>query len=113
MKKKTTFISLLAHDANIMDANENIHFFKENKNPVRIVWQEKVVEENVFYTVEVSAAQIENLPEEKEGVIYIVPLFVLQEKKNLGLEGRNDLRAPGKKVFGEGGKISFARGLRV
>jgi len=64
---------------------------------------------------------IDNLPPKKEGTIYIVPLFILdaierfsQTDSNIPnlYRNRNDLRAPGKKIFGEGGKILYAKGLK-
>jgi hypothetical protein len=64
---------------------------------------------------------IDGLPPKKDGIRLIVPLFTLDAVERMSREpgcpeiykGRDDLRAPGKKVFGTGGKLLYAEGLKI
>jgi hypothetical protein len=65
--------------------------------------------------------RIDHLPKKRQGVKYIVPLFILDAVQRFAqhpdcpelYRDRDDLVSPGKKVFVDGGKLLYADGLKA
>jgi hypothetical protein len=120
MVNGTLYVNLTDHQLDIKSGDEVYHF-GPNPNPKpKLVADNILVDNNDIDEHLHVYRDVVNLPAKKDGVIYIVPLFTLDAVERMSrdkncpnnLKGRNDLRAPGKKVFGEGGKLLYAEGLK-
>lgn len=113
----TTYINLATHPVAI---NAFGTLFRWDSNPgekPELLSKYKIKKGTYPPEYEQTPSEILNLPEPRDGVKLIVPLFIITGVESLvkrGLmERRDDLLSPGKKVFGEGGKILYADGFKT
>ena len=102
-------INLCSHDISIKDIHGKIRIFKPSGTECRVNPHPKDVEyhDGIAMYTEVYG-DIENLPEIKDGVIYIVSARVTN-----ALNGaRPDILSPGRQEKSKIGKVMFSMGLR-
>ncbi len=112
-----TFVNLAIHPISLK-SEKDIYMLDSNpgvKPELESVYNE--VKGEKIKTFKHMASRIKNLPPREDKTIYIVPLFIISGIDELVREGkmskRSDIRSPGKKVFGKGGKVLYANGLRM
>ncbi len=111
-----TFENLANHPVSIM-SHGTIYEWDKNPNIKPELVSEYRGLDKYIETYRPSAIRIDNLPKEKRNTVYIVPLFIVNGIDELVREGRirdrRDIVSPGKKVFGKGGTLLYAKGLRA
>lgn len=106
------YINLLSHSIKIM-SNKTLYEIDGCKGEIpRLQTVSSKVEGEPLETFTQKVIGITNLPKMKENTILIVSLFILNGYQELNGFVRQDLRSPGKKIYGDGGKTSFAVGLK-
>lgn len=101
-------INLTPHIINVRLADGSELAFEPTAPAARVATTSEVVGEVDGIPIRrTSYGQVENLPEEKEGTVYIVSLVVLQAS------GRRDLVAPdsGPSAIREGGQVKAVTGF--
>ncbi len=111
-----TYINLADHPITIKSGDDIIEFGANEGNKPILISEYLPIEGEAIVTSRQNATAIKYLPKEIEGIKLIVPLFIVTGYAELVAKGlrkpRYDLLSPGKKIFGEGGKVLYADGLR-
>ena len=114
---ETTYINLLTNPIRIKSGDDIFKIGKNKGKKPEIVAEHIILENEPIDTYIRKAVRIKNLPDERERIKIIVPLFIVDaysELINFGLiNPRFDLYSPGKKVFDEDGVVLYADGLRM
>ena len=108
----------LANNPIKIKSGDDIFKLAKNKGKKPTIVTEKIILENQpIETYILKIIRIKDLPDEREGIKIIVPLFIVdaynQLLSNGEIKARFDLYSPGKKVFDEDGVLLYADGLRI
>ncbi len=106
----TRYVSLLGHEIKIKSGKNILKFGKSNTVP-RLYNSNVAVAGEIPTYIQVNS-YIGQLPKPAKNTIYIVSLFLAQAAATLYPE-RTDIASPGKKKFGDGGKILYTEGLKL
>ena len=106
----TDYVNMLSHDIKIM-SNGTLYTIGARIGSIPRLQSEYTTLEEPIETYNQHVTKILNLPDQQENTILIVSLFVLSGYEEIYGNVRDDLRSPGKKVFGKGGKTLYALGL--
>ncbi len=111
-----TFENLANHPVAIMSHGTIYEWDKNPKGKPELISEYRELNKYIE-TYRPIAIRIDNLPEKKKNTVYIVPLFIVNGIDELVREGRirdrRDIVSPGKKVFGKGGTLLYAKGFRA
>jgi hypothetical protein len=115
------YINLADHPIKIKGKNGVVKFPANKQKPLLISKSVPVGGDGEIVEFVQIYQDILHLPEKKEGVKYIVPLFILDALQRFQanpncpehLKDRDDVVSPGKKVLGRNGKVLYAEGLKV
>lgn len=112
-----TYINLATHPVVLKSGDYIFEFAKNKGKKPELVSEYITLKNEAIMTYAQNIVGIADLPKEQEGVRLIVPLFIVNGHDELVSQGlrkaRYDLRSPGKKVFGQGGVLLYADGLRA
>lgn len=100
-------VNLTPHALNVCDKDGLSVEIKPSGTVARVATKREVVAEiNGIEVFRTQFGEVENMPDEQDGVVYVVSAIVLN-----ALGGRYDVFCPGEAIRNESGQVVGCRGL--